>query len=161
MPDVPSIDSCAVLLADSSLYMRKLTRSMLMNSGVKTVHEVADGVAAIDAIRNLNPDVMIIDWDISVMSGPEVMGIVRSPDVFAKPNLPVIMLTDVGLQSRVADAVRLGVHEILLKPISPMALEQRLLSVLLAPRPMIRTGRYYVPLPHRHADLSELMAEAQ
>ncbi len=30
------------------------------------------------------------------------------------------------------------------KPISPMALEQRLLSVLLAPRPMIRTGRYQI-----------------
>ncbi len=56
---------------------------MLMNSGVKTVHEVADGIAAIEAIKNLNSDVMIIDWDISVLSGPEVMGIVRSPDVFA------------------------------------------------------------------------------
>src|SRR5687768_8348549 len=149
MREAPSIEDCVVLLADSSVYLRKLTRSMLMNSGVRIIHEVGDGLAAIDAINDINPDVMIIDWDISILNGPEVMRIVRSPDAFAKPNVPVIMLTDLGLQSRVAAAVRLGVHEIILKPISPRTLQQHLFSILRAPRAMIRTGNFYGPIPHR------------
>jgi DNA-binding response OmpR family regulator len=157
MPNEATIEDLVVLLADSSLYMRKLTRMMLLYSGVRIIHEVADGAAALEAIQTIDPDVMIIDWDIEILSGREVLRMVRSPDTFSKPNLPVIMLTNVGLRSRVATAVRLGAHDILVKPTSPRALRERLVSIRLAPRPMIRTGNLYIPMPHRRADLQDLI----
>ena len=95
----------------------------------RAIYEAPDGVAALDAIRTVSPDVMILNWDMPVLDGPEVMRIVRSPDVFPKPNLPIIMLTDLGLRSRVHDAIRLGVHEFLVKPISPKTLQQRLMGI--------------------------------
>ena len=103
---------------------------------------------------------MIMNWDMPVLDGPEVMRIVRSPGIFPKPNLPIIMLTDTGLRSRVTAAIKLGVHEFLVKPVSPKTLHQRLLGILLAPRPMVRAGRYYIPLPRRRADMKEVMAAA-
>ena len=103
---------------------------------------------------------MILNWDMPVLDGPEVMRIVRSPDVFPKPNLPIIMLTDLGLRSRVHAAIRLGVHEFLVKPISPKTLQQRLLGILLAPRPMVRAGSYYIPMPRRRADMKDVLAAA-
>ena len=98
---------------------------------------------------------MIMDWDMPVLDGREVMRIVRSPGVFPKANLPIIMLTDLGLQSRVTAAIRLGVHEFLVKPISPKTLQQRLLGIILNPRPMVRAGKYYIPRlsPRRAASI--------
>jgi two-component system chemotaxis response regulator CheY len=152
-----AIEGLVVLVADSNPYMRRLTRMMLVNLGVRAIYEAPDGVAALDAIRTVSPDVMILNWDMPVLDGPEVMRIVRSPDVFPKPNLPIIMLTDLGLRSRVHDAIRLGVHELLVKPISPKTLQQRLLGIMLNPRPMVRSGSYYIPMPRRRADLKDVL----
>ena len=87
------IEGLGILVVDENQYMRKLTRMMLMNIGAKSVYEAADGLVALEAIRSANPDVVFLDWDTPVLSGPQIMHIVRSPGVFAKPNLPVVMLT--------------------------------------------------------------------
>ena len=143
------IEHLGILVVDESQYMRKLTRMMLMNIGAKSIYEAADGLAALDVIRTASPDVVLLEWDLPVLSGPQIMHIVRSPGVFAKPGLPVIMLTDQALRSQVHEAMRLGVHEFLLKPTSPKALRDRLLAILLCPRPMVQIGKYYVPQPRR------------
>lgn len=155
-----AMEGLVVLVADSNPYLRRLTRMMLMNLGVKSIYESGDGIAALDAIRNVNPDVMILDWDMPVLDGREVMRIVRSPGDFPKANLPIIMLTDLGLQSRVTTAIRLGVHEFLVKPISPKTLQQRLLGIMLNPRPMVRAGKFYIPMPRRRVDLNEFIHAA-
>ena len=155
-----ALEGVVVLIADSNAYTRKLTRMMMVNLGAKSIYEATDGMAALDAIRTINPDVMILDWDMPILDGREVMRIVRSPGVFPKPNLPIIMLTDRGLRSRVTMAIRLGVHEFLVKPISPLILQQRLLGIVLNPRPMVRAGKYYIPMPRRRVDLKEFIYAA-
>jgi hypothetical protein len=39
------------------------------------------------------------------------------------------------------------VHEFLIKPISPKALRDRLMSIVTKPRPMMQLGELYVPKP--------------
>jgi two-component system, chemotaxis family, chemotaxis protein CheY len=151
------IDNLGILLADDSVYMRKMTRTMLMNIGAKSIYEADDGVAALDIIRTANPDVAILDWEMPVLNGPQVIRIVRSPGVFPKPNLPIIMLTATAYRRRVQEAMRLGVHEFLVKPTSPKALRDRLLSILIKPRPMVQIGKFYVPEPRRPLLASEAM----
>ena len=154
------IESLAIMVVDESQYTRKLTRMMLQTIGAKTIFEAGDGVAALDLIRNVNPDVLIMDWTLPVLSGPQVMRIVRSPDVFPKPNLPVIMLTASAQRAQVAEALRLGVHEFLLKPTSPGALRDRSISILFKPRPMVQIGKCYVPTPRRAAGQNNLQCAA-
>jgi DNA-binding response OmpR family regulator len=67
--------------------------------------------------------------------------------VFPRPELPVIMLTDRARRSDVVEAMRLGAHEFLIKPTSPKALQDRLLSIFCNPRPMVQIGDFYVPEP--------------
>jgi two-component system, chemotaxis family, chemotaxis protein CheY len=141
------IERLGILVVDENPYTRKITRSMLMNMGAKTVYEAADGVAALDVIRSANPDIAILDWTLPLLSGPQVIKIVRSPDVFPKPHLPIIMLTACAQRSQVFEALRLGVHEFLVKPTSPKSLHDRLVSILVKPRPMVRIGKSYVPQP--------------
>jgi CheY-like chemotaxis protein len=155
-----ALEGLVVLVAESNPYLRRLTRTMLTNLGVKSIYESTDGIAALEAIRNLNPDVMIMDWDMPVLYGREVMRIVRTPGDFPKANLPIIMLTDLGLQSRVTASMRLGVHEFLVKPISPKTHQQRLLGIILNPRPMVRAGKFYIPMPRRKIELTELLSDA-
>jgi DNA-binding response OmpR family regulator len=149
-----------VLVADGNVYTRRLTRQMLNTIGVRSIYESPDGIAAINTIPSVKPDVMILDWNLPGLEGVEVMRIVRSPSHYPKSNLPVIMLTDLGLQSRVTTAVRVGVHELLVKPVSPKILQQRLLGIFFHPRPMVRAGKFYIPMPRRRVDLNELLLTA-
>jgi two-component system, chemotaxis family, chemotaxis protein CheY len=154
------IEGLGILVADANPHMRRLTRTMLMNIGAKLVYEAADGLAAIDIIGHASPDVMLLDWEMPLLGGPQIMHIVRSPGVFSRPGLPVIMLTDQALRSQVHEAMRLGVHEFLLKPTSPKALRDRLLCILLCPRPMVQIGKYYVPQPRRPLTPGEIRQAA-
>jgi two-component system chemotaxis response regulator CheY len=150
------IQGLNILIVDGNPFMRRLTRNMLMNLGAKSVLEAVDGLAALEAIRTCDPDVMLLDWDMPVLNGMEVMRIVRSPGVFPRPNLPIIMLSHRAQRSYVIDAMRAGVHEFLLKPTSPKALRDRLMSIVVKPRPMMKLGKYYVPTPRRMPPPREL-----
>ena len=140
-----------ILVVDDNPYMRRLTGMMLTNLGAKSVLEAPDGLAALEAIRTVDPDVMLLDWDMPVLNGIEVLRIVCSPGVFPRPNLPVIMLTTRAQRSQVNEALRAGANEFLLKPTSPKALCDRLMSIVFKPRPMVKVGTFYVPQPRRTA----------
>jgi two-component system, chemotaxis family, chemotaxis protein CheY len=145
------IERLNIVVADQNQYTRKLTRMMLMNIGAKSIYEAADGVTALDTIRTANPDVAILDWDMPLMSGQDLIRIIRSPGVFPKPDLPIILLTAGADRLRVNEAIRLGVHEFLCKPTSPGALRNRLVSILVKPRPMVQIGDHYLPKLRRPA----------
>ena len=152
MPKSPlesMIQGLNILVVDGNAYMRKVTRMMLMNLGAKSVIEAADGLAALEQIRNCDPDVMLLDWDMPLLNGMEVMRIVRSPGVFPRPNLPIIMLTGRAQRSSVVQALHAGVNEFLVKPTSAKALHDRLSSIVINPRPMVQLGDAYVPQPRK------------
>ncbi|MGB7257957.1 MAG: response regulator [Pseudolabrys sp.] len=155
------IDGLNILVADGNPYMRKVTRIMLMNLGAKSVIEVGDGLGALEAIRTSDPDVMLLDWDMPILSGPEVLRIVRSPGVFPRPNLPIIMLTYRAERHFVNEAMRAGVHEFLIKPTSPKALQDRLMSILMRPRPMLQVGDSYVPKPRPQTQRDQSRTDEQ
>lgn len=151
-----TIQGLNLLIVDNNIYMRRLTRQMLLNLGARSVLEAGDGLAALETIRTCDPDIMLLEWDMPILDGMEVMRIVRSPGVFPRPNLPIIMLTGRGQRLCVMEALRAGVHEFLLKPTSPKALQDRLLSIVTRPRRMMKLGDYYVPEPRRIPVTSEL-----
>ena len=62
------IEHLGILIVDANPHMRRLTRIMLTSIGAKSVSEAADGLAALDHIRQSNPDVMLVDWEIPVLA---------------------------------------------------------------------------------------------
>ena len=154
------IQNLSVLVVEDNPFMRNLVRNMLSHVGVGKVHEAADGIAALELIRAVFPDVVVLDWEMPLLNGPELVRIVRSPGVFPLPDIPIIMLTAHGERWRVAEAVKLGVNEFLCKPVSAKALLDRLLSILLKPRESIQLGEYYGPVP-RHPAAAKAPAEDQ
>ena len=143
------IQSLSILVVEDNQYMRKMIRNLLVNCGIKTIYEAADGIAALDCIRTLAPDVVVLDWEMPLLSGAELVRIVRSPGVFPIPDVPIIMLSGHGERWRVIEAVRLGVNEFLIKPVSTKALYDRLISIVIKPRPAVQLGEYYGPQPRK------------
>lgn len=143
------IEQLAVLVVDDNAFMRKLVRGMLAQIGVKTSFEAADGIDALETIRSIGPDLVILDWEMPLLNGPELVRIVRSPGVFPMPDIPIIMLTGHGERWRIVEAIKLGVNEVLCKPVSAKALRDRLVSILLKPRASVQLGEYYGPAPRR------------
>lgn len=149
------IRQLSVLIVDDNPFMRKIVRGLLVNIGVKTLHEAEDGIAGLEVVRTLSPDVVILDWEMPLLNGPEFVRIVRSPGVFPTPDLPIIMLTGHRERWRVVESAKLGVNEFLCKPVSMKALHQRLLSIVANPRASVRIGDYYGPQPRQFGALPD------
>jgi len=149
------IQQLGVLVVDDNQFMRKVVRNLLNNIGVKKIFDAADGIAALEMIRNAAPDIVVLDWEMPLLNGPELVRIVRSPGVFPTPDIPIIMLTAHGERWRIVEAVKLGVNEFLCKPVSAKSLLERIVSILAKPRENIQVGNYYGPAPRR-TGLSDL-----
>lgn len=134
-----------VLLVDDNAFTRRLVRALLNNIGVKSIAEAGNGIAALEAIREAPPDVIILDWEMPLLNGPELVRIVRSPGVFPAPDVPIIMLSSHGQRWRIVELVKLGVNEFLCKPVSAKTLYDRLVSILLKPRASVQLNGYYGP----------------
>jgi CheY-like chemotaxis protein len=143
------VEQLSVLVVDDNAYMRTLVRSLLTNIGLKRVYEAGDGIAGLELIRSESPDIVILDWEMPLLNGPEFVRIVRSPGVFPLPDIPIIMLTAHGERWRIVEAVRLGVNEFLCKPVSAKALMDRFISILAKPRASVQMGEYYGPEPRK------------
>jgi two-component system chemotaxis response regulator CheY len=141
------IQQLTMLVIDDNAFMRNMVRSLLGNIGVKKTYEAGDGIAGLDMIREVSPDIVVLDWEMPLLTGPELVRIVRSPGVFPSPDIPIIMLSAHGERWRVVESVKLGVNEFLCKPVSGKALFDRLISILLKPRESVRVGEYYGPAP--------------
>jgi len=140
-----------VLIVEDEPYSRKVVRTLLNAIGVEKIFEAKDGASGLEAIQTHNPDIVLLDWEMPGMNGAEFMRHVRAPTKFMYPAVPIIMLTGHSEKSRVMEAVDLGVHEFLLKPVSTTALLTRIVGVLSMPRPMIQRGNYYGPEPRKYS----------
>lgn len=145
----PQIEALRVLVVDDDQYMRKVVRTMLAAIGVRTVFEAPDGIAGLEALRQHNPDLVIVDWEMPMIDGSQFVRMVRSPGEFPVPDVPIIMLSGHGDRWRVVEAARIGAHEYLLKPVSTKSLLDRIVAILGRPRPFVQLDGYYGPAPRR------------
>lgn len=145
------LQATRVLVVDDDYYMRKVIRSLLLANGIKTFYDAPDGRSGLESIITLNPDVVILDWEMPDINGAEFMRVVRSPLTFPMPAVPIIMLTGHVERENVVEAVRLGVNEFLCKPVSAKALYERIVAIRAKPREMVRIGDYYGPAPRKVA----------
>jgi two-component system chemotaxis response regulator CheY len=127
---------------------------MPANIGAKTIFEAADGIAALEMIRSLTPDVIVLDWEMPLLNDSELVRIVRSPGAFPMPDIPIIMPTAHGERWCIV-STKLGVNEFLCKSLSAKGLCERLNSMLLKLRESVRYGKYYSPAPRRLAAVAQ------
>jgi two-component system, chemotaxis family, chemotaxis protein CheY len=144
-------DKLRVLVVDDNQHMRKLIITVLQAVGVRDLFEAPDGEHAWKTLRETNPDIIILDWQMDGMTGLEFASLIRnsprSPNVY----VPIIMLTGHTHLDHVRQARDAGVNEFLAKPVSVKAILSRLINVIEHPRQFVRTKTYFGPCRRRRA----------
>jgi CheY-like chemotaxis protein len=139
----------SILVVDDNVHVRKLTIAILQAFGVVQIHEADTGERAWTALREFNPDVVLLDWVMEGMSGIELVKIIRSNPACPNPFVPVIMLSGHASVEHVREARDAGINEFIAKPVSVKTMMSRLMAVIEHPRPFVRTSSYFGPCRRR------------
>jgi DNA-binding response OmpR family regulator len=115
-----------VLLADDDAQMRRLIRTVLQRDGFQVV-EAADGLDALEAVETGGVDLVILDVDMPRLDGLGVLEELRAQVRTAC--LPVIVLTASQGETE-EQALDLGAHDYLRKPVQTRSLVARVRAVL-------------------------------
>jgi DNA-binding NarL/FixJ family response regulator len=102
-----------VLLVDDQALVRQGLRLILELGGVEVVGEAPDGAAAVAAVAELDPDVVLMDLRMPVMDGVEA-----TRRIVAGARARVLVLTTFGEDEDVAAAIRAGAVGFLLKDVT-------------------------------------------
>lgn len=135
-----------ILLIDDQRNMRNVLRAMLAGLQFRNVMEASDGAQGLEMMAAHNPHLAIVDWDMPLLNGLELLSMVRAGCVPCR-EIPIILLTGHNDRWRVVEAARLGVHEFLIKPVSTNTLHERIASIFKFPRPMMNLQDQFIPAP--------------
>ncbi|MEQ7156339.1 response regulator [Brevundimonas aurifodinae] len=140
-----ALQSLHILLVDDNQHMRAIASAILQSAGVRSIREVSDGAAALDAVRDHAVDLAIVDFNMFPLDGVEFTRLIRNSPDSANPYLPIIMMTGHSEKSRVYEARDAGVTEFVVKPITAKAVFDRIQAVIMRPRPFVKTEDYFGP----------------
>jgi DNA-binding response OmpR family regulator len=116
--------SSTILVADDEKHIVQLVKLYLSNDGYR-VETAADGQEALEKIRRLRPDLVVLDLMMPQVDGWEVCRRVRK-----ESNVPVIMLTARTDDVDKIVGLELGADDYLTKPFNPRELVARVKAVL-------------------------------
>jgi len=103
--------STRILLVDDHALVRQGLRSLLAQEGFSVVGEAADGLEAMEKIRTLSPDIVVMDISMPSQSG---LNVAREVHKFF-PHVKVILLSQHTEDMYIADALEACVAAYVLK----------------------------------------------
>ncbi len=108
---MPAEQGCTVLVAEDEALIRMDLVELLKEEGYQVVDAVSDGQAAVDRVRELRPDVVLLD-----IAMPRRDGLSAAEEIIADGLAPVVMLTAFSQRDMVERAAQAGVMAYLVKP---------------------------------------------
>ena len=101
-----------VLIVDDSSMMRRLIRNVVVKNGFTVVGEASTGKAGVRKYKELRPDIVTLDMVMDEMTGIEALSRILGEN----PDANVIMISSMGQDVLVRDAIVLGARDFILKP---------------------------------------------
>lgn len=113
------MERIGVLIADDHPVVRRGLRTFLeLQDDIEVVGEASDGEEAVERVRELLPDVALVDLVMPQVDGIEAIRRIRG----LSPSTKVIVLTSFADDDKVFPAVKAGAAGFLLKDVEPDAL---------------------------------------
>ncbi|MBL8911026.1 MAG: response regulator [Archangium sp.] len=126
-----------VMTVDDSRAVRSIIAKQLASLHCE-VDEAEDGQQALDKLQDISVDLILLDVTMPVMDGPTMLAKLREQG----NHTPVVMLTSESKRSIVAEAMRQGIDDYILKPFKPEELVDKV-------RRALKLGSEGVPAPER------------
>lgn len=115
-----------VMIVDDASFMRAVLKRIILQSGNEVAAEAGNGDEAINQYQLLKPDIVLMD--IVMPPGPKARdGIEALKQIMAQdPAAKIIMCSSMGQQVLIADALKAGAKDFVVKPFQP----QKVMEVL-------------------------------
>lgn len=113
-----------ILVVDDQAAVRRLVEAVFARAGFR-VMTAAGGAEALDLVRTHQPDVALLDLRMPGLDGLETLRGLLARD----PSLPVVLMTAVGEDHRLAEALRLGARAAITKPFDVVRILELVRSV--------------------------------
>ncbi|MFA9422511.1 MAG: response regulator [Sedimentibacter sp.] len=114
------LDELKILICDDSILVRKSFKDIIISLGCDQVFEANDGQQAIDTYKKQKPDLVFLDIVMPVKTGIEALSEIMSYDSKAK----VIIVSSIGTNSKLTEAIKIGAYNFFQKPIDKVQLEK-------------------------------------
>src|SRR6266404_509396 len=127
-----------ILVVDDSPTMRRIIATNLKSAGFDGIDEAEDGRVALIKVLRSTVDLLIVDWAMPEMTGLELLRALRSAPSLR--DLPVLMITGVGAEEDIREALEAGVNAYIIKPFDADTLAEKV-NDLVGPRATAPGGR--------------------
>ena len=119
-----------VLVVDDSAAIRKILTRVLRQTGmaIQTIHEAGDGQEALTLMAQHRIDLVLSDINMPKMDGLQLLASLKTSPQWR--NIPVVMITTEGGETKVAEAVRLGAAGYVRKPFTADQIKEKLVGIL-------------------------------
>lgn len=99
------------LIADDEAHMRTFMKLMLKDLGLEKIYLMQNGMDAIEAYKEYEPDLVLMDINMNKMNGLDALGHIRK----INPKAAVIMMTAVSTREAVENSNKQGAIYYILK----------------------------------------------
>ncbi len=114
------------LVVDDSPVIRKIARQMLERMDFQ-IREADSGVTAAENCAVLMPDVILLDWNMPLMSGIDFLKQLRGMPGGDKPK--VVFCTTKNSFDNIQYAMSLGADEYIMKPFDEAIIREKLMQI--------------------------------
>jgi two-component system, chemotaxis family, chemotaxis protein CheY len=115
-----------VLIVDDASFMRAVLKKIVLQAGHEVIAEAANGYDAINQYQTVKPDLVLMDIVMPPMPGAKDGIEALKQIVQANPSAKVIMCSSMGQQTLIAEALKSGAKDFVVKPFQP----QKVMEVL-------------------------------
>ncbi len=115
-----------ILIVDDAKFMRKLLADILKKGGYDICGEAANGEEAVKLYKELRPDLVTMDIVMPDKSGIDAVREIISYD----PEAKIIMVSAMGQQPLVLEAIQAGAKDYIVKPFQPSRVLEAIERVL-------------------------------
>ena len=114
------------LVVDDSSTMRRIIANTLKKIGYGDILEAEDGREALKKLSENQVDLVITDWNMPNMDGLTLVQEIRGG---ANKTLPILMVTTNAAKTDVIQALKAGVNNYVVKPMTPETLEEKIKAI--------------------------------
>lgn len=121
------------LVIDDDASQREFLIESLKVIGYDQIIEAENGLDGYTKLKENKVDFIFSDWNMPILNGLEFIALVKANDLFK--HLPIVMVTSKGNTADVVIALKFKVNNYIVKPYTPVLLEQKIKEVLSYLRP--------------------------